>query len=57
LVAALKYRYVTFGKLNLQFKGLAEQSKQKKAHKYIPADQRNNIDQKLKGNTKMRLAC
>ena len=24
LVAALKYRYVTFGKLRLEFKGLAE---------------------------------
>ena len=57
LVAALKYRYVTFGKLSLEFKGLAEQSKKKKPHKYIPAAQRDHIDQQLKGNTKMRLAC
>ena len=27
MVAALKYRYVTFGKTNLTFKGLAETSK------------------------------
>ena len=57
LVAALKYRYVTFGKLHLEFKGLAEQSKQKKPHKYLAAGQRDHIDQQLNGNTKMRLAC
>ena len=44
-VAALKYRYVTVEKLRLEFKGLAERSKQKKAHKYVPAEQRNYIDQ------------
>jgi hypothetical protein len=57
MVAALKYRYVTFEKRNLDFKGLAEGSKNKRPHKYIPPEQRERIDHKLVKNLKMRLAC
>ena len=57
VVAALKYRYVAFEKRNLDFKGLAEGSKNKRPHKYIPLEQRERIDRKLVKNIKMRLAC
>jgi hypothetical protein len=56
-VAALKYRYVVFEKRNFDFKGLAEESKNKNPHKYIPLEQRERIDHKLVKNVKMRLAC
>lgn len=56
-MAALKYRYVVFGKLPLSFSKLAEGSKKKNPHHPVTADQRNQIDQKLVKNVKMRLAC
>jgi hypothetical protein len=57
LAAALKYRYVTFGKMQLHFQGLSEKSKHKQAHRYLERSERDQVDQMLVTNTKMRLAC
>jgi hypothetical protein len=60
MVAALKYRYVTFGKTNLTFKGFAENSKHAKPHRPVTAEIRARIDNKLsvkKTDIKWRLAC
>ena len=56
LVAALKYRYVTIGKMNLCFKGLAERSKNERPHRYIEPAERSELDKLLLDDIEMRLA-